>query len=82
MKVYAIHRERVWTTDYNVMLCSSKRFAERNVKVLNERYDKWLEEKREIKEYSRLNDGLEYMDFVYNNPQPPRYRIEKLEITK
>jgi len=82
MNVYAIHRERVWTTDYNVMICSSKRFAERNAKVLNERYDKWLEEKREIKEYSRLNDGLEYMDFVYNNPQPPRYRIEKLEITK
>ena len=82
MKVYAIHRERVWTTDYNVMICSSKRFAERNAKVLNERYDKWLEEKREIKEYSRLNDGREFMDFVYNNPQPPRYRIEKLEITK
>ena len=81
MNVYAIHRERVWTTDYNVMLCSSKRFAERNAKVLNERYDKWLDEKRVIKEYSGFN-GFDYMDFVYNNPQPPRYRIEKLEITK
>jgi hypothetical protein len=79
MNVYAIHKEGIWTTHYNVAICSSKKLAEKTVQELNKEYDTWLTEKKTIKEYSGFN-GSDYMDFVYNNPQQPRYRFEKIKV--
>lgn len=79
MNVYAIHREKVWTTDYNIAICSSKKLAEKTVQELNKEYDKWLVEKNDVKKYSGFN-GSDYMDFIYNNPEPPRYRFEKIKV--
>ena len=83
MNIYAIHREGVWTTDYNVWVCSSRKIAENKIKKMNDHYQMWREAKSslgrgDISDYSRR----EYMDFIYNNPQPPKYRIEKIEVLK
>jgi hypothetical protein len=79
MYVYAIHRENVWTTDYNVAICSSKKLAEKTVQELNKEHDKWVVDKNDAEKYSRFND-TNYMDFVYNNPKPRRYRFEKIKV--
>lgn len=79
MNVYAIHKERLFDTVYNVAICSSKKLAEKTVQSLNEDYDMWLSEKNDIRKYSDFN-GKDYMDFFYNNPQPPKYRFEKLKV--
>lgn len=79
MNVYAIHKEKVWTTEYNVAICSSKKLAEKTVQNLNKDYDMWLVQKNDIKEYSGFT-GVDYMDFIYNNPQPLRYRFEKIKV--
>jgi len=46
--------------------------------VLNEEYDTWLTEKK-VNEFTGVN-GMAYMNFVYNNPQPPQYRFEKIKV--
>jgi hypothetical protein len=81
MYVYAIHGEGVWTTDYNVAICSSKKLAEKTVQELNKNYDKWIADKNDVEKYSYFN-GTNYSDFVYDNPKPSRYRIEKLKVFK
>lgn len=68
MFVYAIHREKVWTTDYNVLIFSSKKMAQKVVEEANIKYDKW----KENKEAS--------MSYFYENPQPPFYRFEKIKV--
>jgi len=80
MNVYAIHRERIWTTDYNVMMYSSQDVAENKIQELNEAYNRWYKTQKDLYENHFCNNT--YMDFVYNNPQPPQYRIEKFELIK
>ena len=78
MNVYAIHKESVWTTHYNVAICSSKKLAEKTVQELNKEYDKWHKIHTDLY-VNQYNSGF-YMDFVYNNPQPPKYRFEKIKV--
>jgi hypothetical protein len=80
MNVYAIHKERIWTTEYNVAICSSKKLAEKTVQELNEKYYKWIKEMNYLYENNFL--GESYMDFVYSNPKPPKYCLEKLKVIK
>lgn len=77
MYVYAIHGEGVWTTNYNVAICSSKKLAENCIQEMNAEYDKWCEERNKIP-----HNSTEYLDFSYHNPQPRKYRIEKLKVFK
>lgn len=79
MKVYAIHRENVWTTDYNVIIYSSKRHAQKILKELNEPYRSYHEIKKHFGSNYK-NDN--YMDWLYQNPTPPKYRIEELIVVK
>jgi hypothetical protein len=76
MNVYAIHRDNIFTTDYNVMICSSKKVAESKIKTANEAYYKWYEAKKTFADYS-----IKHLDFIYNNPMPSKYRFEKIQIT-
>lgn len=77
MNIYAIHRDRPFSTEYNVMVYSSKKLAEKKVKELNEVYRKW----REVKNTMWVNYGnTNYMDWVYSNPTPDHYRIEKMKV--
>ena len=62
------------------MICSSKKVADQKIKDLNERYDEWCKFKVDL--YEKKCNSTDYIKFVYNNPQPSKYRIEKLEITK
>jgi len=78
MNVYAIHKEGVWTTHYNIAICSTKKLAEKTVQELNKEYDTWLTEKK-LNEFTGDN-GTAYMNFVHNNPQPPKFRIEKIQV--
>ena len=82
MKVYAIHREGVWTTDYNVMICSSKKIADSKIKKWNEHYHLWHEAKKSLSSGSASDywSNADYMDFIYNNTQPPKFIIEKIEV--
>jgi hypothetical protein len=75
MKVYAIHCDGEWTTEYNVAICSSKNLAEEYIKEPNAAYKKWQEEKNKIPFNSE-----KYLDFFYSNPQPYKYRIEELTV--
>jgi Tfp pilus assembly pilus retraction ATPase PilT len=77
MYVYAIHGESIWRTDYNVAICSSKKLAENCIKEMNAEYNKWCEERNK----NRYN-STDCLDFSYHNPQPRRYRIEKLKVFK
>ncbi len=77
MFVYAIHREGIWTTNYNVAICSSKKLAENTIKEMNAEYNKWKEERNKTP-----HNSTEYLDFSYHNPQPHKYRIEKLKVFK
>jgi hypothetical protein len=77
MYVYAIHCEGIWTTNYNVAICSSKKLAENCIKEMNAEYDKWCEERNKI-----TYNSTEYLDFSYHNPQPRRYRVEKIKVFK
>lgn len=77
MNVYAIHREGIWNTYYNVAICSSKKVAEHCVKEMNAAFHKWSEERNKIP-----HDSTEYLDFSYHNPQPYKYRIEKIKVFK
>jgi hypothetical protein len=77
MNVYAIHREGVWTTYYNVAICSSKKLAEKCLQEMNAVYNKWSQERNKIS-----HNSTEYLDFMYFNPQPCKYRIEKLKVFK
>jgi len=78
MNVYPIHKEGVWNTEYNVAICSSKKLAEKTVQELNKEYDTWLTEKK-VNSFTG-NNGMAYMNFVHNNPQPPQYRFEKIQV--
>lgn len=78
MNVYAIHKESVWTTYYNVMMYASKEVAENKIQELNEEYNKWYKIQEDLYKNHFCSDA--YMNFVYANPQPPQYRIEKFEI--
>jgi hypothetical protein len=69
MFVYAIHREKVWTTDYNVLMFSSKKMAQKVVEEANVKYEKWKADKKA---------GL--ISYHYENPQPSRYRLEKIKV--
>lgn len=77
MNVYAIHRENVWTTDYNVAIYSSKKMAEKQIHQANLEYARWHQAMEQFHSY-----GADHMDFIYNNPQPARYRIEQLKVVK
>jgi hypothetical protein len=77
MYVYAIHEEGVWKTDYNVAICSSKKLAENFICELNAEFNKWFEARNKIPFNSTA-----YLDFSYHNPQPHKYRIEKLKELK
>lgn len=81
MNIYAIHREKPFTTEYNVMVYSSKKVAESKIKEANEEYRKWSEIKKHFynnSSYSNIN----FLDFIYSNPTPDRYRIEKIKVLK
>jgi len=81
MNVYAIHCEGIWTTDYNVMICTSKKIADSKIKKWNDHYHMWH---KAIKSLSNGNasdySNTNYMDFIYNNPQPSKFRIEKIKV--
>ena len=77
MYVYAIHGEGVWRTDHNVAICSSKKLAENCIKEMNAEYKKWREERDKI-----THNSTKYLDFAYDNPQPYKYRIEKIKVFK
>ncbi len=77
MFVYAIHGEGVWRTYHNVAICSSKKLAENCIKEMNTEYKKWCEERNK-----NPHNSTEYLDFSYHNPQPRKYRIEKLKVFK
>jgi hypothetical protein len=77
MNIYAIHREGVWTTHYNVAVCSSMKVAKKCIDELNMEYKKWREKDEKI-----CFNSAEYHNFLYSNPQPYRYRIEKLKVFK
>ena len=77
MNVYAIHRKNIFNTEYNVKICSSKKVAEEHTKELNAAYEKWCEEKKKLS-----FDSIDYLNFIYFNPQPWKHTIEKLEVTK
>ncbi len=77
MNVYAIHRERPFSTEYNVMIFSTKKLAEKKIKELNEVYRKWAEVKNSMwADYGNVH----YIDWIYSNPTPDRYRLEKLKV--
>ena len=82
MNVYAIHREGIWTTDYNVMICSSKKIADSKIKKWNEHYRMWHEAEKSLSSGSTSDyrSNTNYMDFIYNNPRPPKFRIEKIKV--
>ena len=83
MKVYAIHCENVWTTDYNVVIFYSKRHAQKILKELNEPYSLWNKEKKYLYDNGFSNyENANYMDWVYRNPTPAKYRIEELNVVK
>ncbi len=65
-------------TDYNVMICATKKIAESKIKKFNEKYHTWYKRKKYLYENEFLSEA--YMDFFYNNPQPDRYRIEKFKV--
>lgn len=69
MFVYAIHRETVWSTDYNALVFSSKKMAQKVVEGANVKYEKWKADK---------NAGL--ISCPYENPQPSRYRLEEIKV--
>ena len=77
MNVYAIHKEGIWTTHYNVAICSSMRVAKKCIDELNMEYNKWCENRAKLS-----YNSTEYLDFSYHNPQPYKYRIEKLKVFK
>jgi len=77
MNVYAIHRENIFNSDYNVEICMSKKVAEEHTKELNAAYEQWCEKKEKIS-----FDGVDYLNFIYTNPHPWKYRIEKLKVFK
>lgn len=59
------------------MVYSSKKLAEKKVKELNEVYRKW----REVKNTMWVDYGnANYMDWIYCNPTPYHYRIEKIKV--
>lgn len=68
MFVYAIHRETLWRTDYNVLMFSSKKMAQKVVEEANVKYEKWKTDKKD--EFS----------YCYENPQPPHYRVEEIKV--
>lgn len=77
MNIYAIHREKPFSTEYNVMIFSSKKLAEKKIKELNEVYRKW----REVKNNIRGGYGSpSFLDWIYNNPTPDKYRLEKIKV--
>jgi len=67
MFVYAVHRENTWTTDYNILICSSEDYAKEVVKEPNQKYQEWYKIKKAI-------------GYAYEAPQPPKYRIERLKV--
>lgn len=73
MFVYAIHRENVWTTNYNVVVCSSEKHAKQMVEEYNQKFNEWNEMRKSY--HSNYN-----YRYDYDNPQPPKYRIEKLKV--
>ena len=81
MNIYAIHKENTFTTDYNVIMCSSKKLAEQKLEELDEKYVIWYKEKKYLFDNSFSDYGnTNYVDWVYRNPKPSKYRLEKLEI--
>ena len=67
MFVYAVHRENIWTTDYNILICSSEDRAKEVVKEPNQKYQEWYKIKKTF-------------GYAYEEPQPPKYRIERLKV--
>ena len=81
MKVYAIHKENTFTTDYNVIICSSKKLAEQKLQELNEKYVIWYKEKKYLFDNSFSDyQNANYIDWLYRNPTPSKYRVERLEV--
>lgn len=81
MKVYAIHKENTFTTDYNVIICSSKKLAEQKLQELNEKYVIWYKEKKYLFDNSFSGyENANYIDWLYRNPTPSKYRVERLEV--
>ncbi len=77
MNIYAIHREKPFSTEYNVMVYSSKKLAEKKVKELNEAYGKWREDRNTIWED---HGNANFLDWIYNNPTPDYYKVEKIKV--
>ena len=81
MKVYAIHKENTFTTDYNVIICSSKKLVERKLQELNEKYVMWYKEKKYLSDNGFSSYGnANYVDWIYRNPTPSKYRFEEIEV--
>jgi len=73
INIYAIHRIKQHSTDYNVMFCSSKKVAERQIQIITESDNKW---RKDVEEEIRSKG---YPDYVCNLLKD-KFRIENIKV--
>jgi hypothetical protein len=74
MNIYAIHEQKNCHVEYNVVICSTKTIADKQIKKLLKDYDEWKESvKREINKAYPKND-------YECSLKTPKFWIEKIKV--
>lgn len=74
MNVYAIHRQRNCDVDYSVVVCSSKKIAEKQIEKMKKEYDEWRKETQ-----AEINKAYPNTDYECSH-NPYKYWIEKMKV--